>query len=180
MSPELVAEWTPHERREFARRYPQSWKQLQYRLEMAEMVRMTPRIDAAKTARRAKVLNRIGLDRARHRCVLFKLLCYRARLKRDLVPGASKDIIALAAEAAGHRVIDITSMSRTRSVVDARMAAAWLIKRHCGASSVDIGRRLGNRNHTTILHSLRVVDTDMMARGGRFGAIVKYVEDRLR
>lgn len=67
-----------------------------------------------------------------------------------------KAFIAAAARAFMVPVESITAPSRATRVVRARQAAALLIRTHRkDASMTEIGRRLGGRDHTTILHGVK-------------------------
>jgi Bacterial dnaA protein helix-turn-helix len=55
-------------------------------------------------------------------------------------------------------VSDIKSFRRTRQVVAARHAACWLAKKMTGKSYPEIGRHLGGRDHTTVMHACASVE----------------------
>lgn len=75
-----------------------------------------------------------------------------------------------------HRVCDyfhieeqvIMSKSRKQEDVYARQIAMYIASRHTKQSTVQIGRAIGNRNHATVLHSIKQVknllETDEQAR----------------
>lgn len=44
---------------------------------------------------------------------------------------------------------------RTQDLVTARHEAMWIAKKYTGRSLPEIGRRMGGRDHTTILHGVR-------------------------
>ena len=56
-------------------------------------------------------------------------------------------------------VKELCSPSRTKNIVTARHAAIFLIKKHLNRSLSDIGRVFGGRDHTTILNSLKKVES---------------------
>ena len=56
-------------------------------------------------------------------------------------------------------VKDICSPRRTKDIVRPRMVAAYLCKKFTDRSYPEIGRRFGRRDHTTILHSIRVIES---------------------
>lgn len=67
-------------------------------------------------------------------------------------------ILRAAAEAFDVSVPALCSESRTREVAYARQAAAYLLHQQVpGISLTTIGRTLGHRHHTTIMHALAVV-----------------------
>lgn len=85
-------------------------------------------------------------------------------------------IIALCAVSEGVAVGELIGPRRYKPVANARMAAAFLIYERCNHFSYPmIGRKLGGRDHTTILHSVRAVKEDLANGGNRFGPIVAYV-----
>ena len=55
----------------------------------------------------------------------------------------------------------LRGQSRGREVVAARQIAIYLIRRMSGMSLDDIGREFGDRDHSTILHSLKKVEKQM-------------------
>ena len=67
-------------------------------------------------------------------------------------------IIAIAARVAGVTPDELTSARRQKALVSARRLAVVLLMRHTRLSSVAIGRRLGDRDHTTILHARNKAD----------------------
>jgi chromosomal replication initiation ATPase DnaA len=65
-------------------------------------------------------------------------------------------IIAEVAQAAGLTVPMITGDRRSRPIVLARHLAYWRAARETGASLTAIGRAFGDRDHTTIMHGIRM------------------------
>jgi len=63
-------------------------------------------------------------------------------------------IVRAVARASGVSSSDIRGQRRTRDLVRLRWAAAWLARAN-GASYPQIGRALGGRDHTTIIHGVR-------------------------
>jgi chromosomal replication initiator protein len=66
-----------------------------------------------------------------------------------------KQILALAARYFGLTQAALTGPSRRTSLVEARNVIVHLARRHTTASYAEIGRTLGNRDHTTIMHADR-------------------------
>ena len=58
---------------------------------------------------------------------------------------------------------DILSQRRHRSVVWPRQIGMYLSKQLTARSLPEIGRRFGNRDHTTVLHAIRKIDREMEA-----------------
>lgn len=63
----------------------------------------------------------------------------------------------------GVTVKDLLAHRRTTEIVRPRQETMYLAKRLTGASLPQIGRRLGNRDHTTVLHSARITEKRMAA-----------------
>ncbi len=83
---------------------------------------------------------------------------------RDLVQGAEphrvriEDIIKLVSRHYGISKPDILSQRRHRSVVWPRQIGMYLSKQLTARSLPEIGRRFGDRDHTTVLHAIRKID----------------------
>lgn len=57
----------------------------------------------------------------------------------------------------GVKVTDLKGPRRTKQVVVPRQIAMYLARKHTNLSLPEIGRRFGNRDHTTVLHAVRKV-----------------------
>ena len=55
----------------------------------------------------------------------------------------------------------LRGQSRSRDVVAARQIAIYLIRRRAGYLLNDIGKEFGDRDHSTIMHSLDKVEKQM-------------------
>ena len=65
-------------------------------------------------------------------------------------------VIAAVSEKYGCSPEDVIGPSRKRKLVLARQEAAWIIRDTMPEKSLNqIGRALGNRDHTTIIHGIR-------------------------
>jgi len=69
-----------------------------------------------------------------------------------------REIVALVAKTYGMPQAQLRSQTRRQSVVAARAMVAFLARELAGASYDQIGRALGGRDHTTIIHSYRKID----------------------
>lgn len=56
------------------------------------------------------------------------------------------------------RRVDLVSQRREKEIVRPRQIAMWLARRLTGLSLPAIGRILGGRDHTTVLHGVRVIE----------------------
>lgn len=82
-------------------------------------------------------------------------------LRRSSEPTGQVDpapVIRTVAKEADVRVGDLKGTSRRRSIVLARSVAIWLVRSLQGASLESIGRLVGHRDHTTVLHACRKID----------------------
>lgn len=71
------------------------------------------------------------------------------------------EIQRLTAEHYKIRVVDLKSKTRNKPIVTARQMAMYLIKNHLDKSLVDIGRAFGSRDHSTVLNSLRRIESQL-------------------
>ena len=56
------------------------------------------------------------------------------------------------------RMSDLLSPKRSRNIARPRQMAMWLAKNLTTRSYPEIGRRFGNRDHTTAMHAVRKID----------------------
>ena len=102
---------------------------------------------------------------------LNKILAYReetvSRAIRDMLKKSNdfapspKTIISYICSYCSVDEETLRGQSRGREVVAARQIAIYLIRRMSGMSLDDIGREFGDRDHSTILHSLKKVEQQM-------------------
>ena len=83
---------------------------------------------------------------------------------RDLMRGAEPkrvkidDILRIVSKHFGVNRSDLLSSRRNRSIVRPRQIGMYLAKQLTSRSLPEIGRRFGNRDHTTVLHAIRKID----------------------
>jgi chromosomal replication initiator protein len=86
---------------------------------------------------------------------------------RDLMYGHEprririEDILKVVSRHFGVSRSDILSQRRHRSVVWPRQIGMYLAKQMTTRSLPEIGRRFGNRDHTTVLHAIRKIDGEL-------------------
>jgi len=87
---------------------------------------------------------------------------------RDLFQGGAEqrrvrieEIIKTVSRHFGVSKPDILSQRRHRSVVWPRQIGMYLAKQLTARSLPEIGRRFGNRDHTTVLHAIRKIDREL-------------------
>ena len=68
----------------------------------------------------------------------------------------------------------LRGQNRGRDIVNARQIAMYLIRRMTNLSLNDIGKEFGHRDHTTVLHSLDKVETQMRSDPA-FAEVVKEI-----
>ena len=74
----------------------------------------------------------------------------------------------------GLRVTDMTSARRARQVARPRQVAMYLAKQLTSRSLPDIGKRFGDRDHTTVMHAVSRVN-ELMAKDGQFAEDVELL-----
>ena len=74
---------------------------------------------------------------------------------------SASDVIDAVAGNFGVTHQDLTGRSRRREISLPRQVAMFLMREESGSSLVDIGRTLGGRDHTTILHGIEKVEHEL-------------------
>lgn len=88
-------------------------------------------------------------------------------------------------EKLGFRIEELDSARRFHPLVCARQIACWAVSKFTTFSLLQIGRQFGGRDHTTVLHAVRLVDEMLQSEGKTasdfFSAIdaVDYAIDNL-
>jgi chromosomal replication initiator protein len=82
------------------------------------------------------------------------------------------------AEYFGIRLTDMSSASRTQAVARPRQVAMYLAKQLTSRSLPEIGRKFGNRDHTTVMHAVSRV-TELMQRDDTFAEDVELLRGLL-
>ncbi|MBV9735482.1 MAG: chromosomal replication initiator protein DnaA [Acidisphaera sp.] len=82
------------------------------------------------------------------------------------------------AEHWGIRLTDMSSARRARNVARPRQVAMFLAKQLTSRSLPEIGRKFGNRDHTTVMHAVNRV-TELMARDTAFSDDVELLRRML-
>jgi chromosomal replication initiator protein len=72
----------------------------------------------------------------------------------------------------------MSSARRARAVARPRQVAMYLAKQLTSRSLPEIGRRFGNRDHTTVMHAVKTV-SDLMARDAGFAEDVELMRRML-
>lgn len=74
---------------------------------------------------------------------------------------------------------DMTSKRRARVIARPRQVAMYLSKKLTKRSLPDIGRRFGGRDHTTVMHAVKRIDS-LRAEDAAFNAQIEAVETALK
>lgn len=74
------------------------------------------------------------------------------------------EIVSIVAQYFGVCEMELLGERRTKNVIEARHTLYWLCRELTPYSLPEIGRRLDGRDHTTILHGIRKIDS-MIASG---------------
>lgn len=85
----------------------------------------------------------------------------------------------IAAVAQSFAVADLCAHGRQQPTVLARQVAMWLTRTLTAASTVEVGRRFGGRDHSTVVHAEDVIGR-LMASFPAFAARVNTLADTLR
>jgi hypothetical protein len=170
LSRDELAQWTPYKRDWHRRKFPSNWAEIESRLELTEIIlglRSEPVLD---------------WNAARHG-VAAELRVVPPQPESELEPTErvhGSEVIKVCADVARARITEITGPRRVRSLVYPRMVAAYVMATHCDHLSLpQIGRLLGGRDHSTVIHAKDKVRADLANGGERFGEIVAAVETRL-
>lgn len=92
------------------------------------------------------------------------------------------DILNLVATTEGISIAQMQSKSREQEIVGARHKAMWLAKKFTNFSLKTIGRHLGRKDHSTVIHALQCVEWNMQndhrykARLERMAAQIEALE----
>jgi chromosomal replication initiator protein len=68
------------------------------------------------------------------------------------------DVLSVVSTTFGVRVSVLTSRTRSYEICVARHVAMWLMQMHANMTLPRIGKELGGRHHTTVLHGIRRIE----------------------
>lgn len=80
-----------------------------------------------------------------------------------VVVATIEDCIRYACKTYGFTRPELIGPQRHKSLVQARHVAMYLAKKYAAKSLPEIGRRLGDRDHTTVLHGVKRITRDISA-----------------
>ncbi len=73
----------------------------------------------------------------------------------------------------------LSEKTRKRDIVQARQISMYLAKKYTKTSLSTIGRKIGNKDHSTVLHSYKVV-SDLLKTNKKFKLELEEIEDLIR
>jgi len=76
------------------------------------------------------------------------------------------------------RPVDIKSTRRVKSLVVPRQIAMYLCKKHAGASFPEIGEKFGGKDHTTVIHAFRKIES-LLTTNNKMKEDVDLLEKKL-
>ena len=79
----------------------------------------------------------------------------------------------------GTTVQDICSKKRTKGVVRPRQVAIYLSRMFTDNSLLDIGRKFGGRDHSTVLHSVATIE-DLLAKNPSQENPIRILQSKMR
>jgi chromosomal replication initiator protein len=100
-----------------------------------------------------------------------------AELARAAMPKMC-DVMKAVSKLTGISVADIRSPRRIRRITDARMIFYIAAKRLTSCSLPQIGRFVGYRDHSSVLHGVRKMDANPHARDAAMAKVVDILEGR--
>lgn len=173
--------WTADERRRWQARFPNSEIRTGSR-----PVRAYPQVINKELEKKRRAL----LLKAEGRRALY---CASSCIDRTTPPPIEP--VRITAASIREAVVEVSSLSwaeiisprRARPVAYVRMATAYLIKKHCPHLSLPwIGRLLGGRDHSTIMHATKLIEAHRERsricadyRDPRIDDVIENVERRL-
>lgn len=83
-----------------------------------------------------------------------------------------EDIVNIVAEHYGISSNEILSNSRSRNIAYPRQIAMYLSKKLTSTSVTDIGRIIGKRDHSTILHGIKNIENDIKTNENNIQSII--------
>lgn len=93
-------------------------------------------------------------------------------------PGSIEEIQRKVSEHWNIRLTDMSSARRARAVARPRQVAMYLAKQLTSRSLPEIGRKFGNRDHTTVMHAVSRVQ-ELMERDTAFAEDVELLRRML-
>lgn len=74
----------------------------------------------------------------------------------------------------------IHSKSRTANVVRVRHITMYLLRSHTTLSYKDIGKKIGGRDHSSVIHGIKMIENDMRLDQGKINQHLFNIKERLK
>lgn len=88
-------------------------------------------------------------------------------------------IVGAVTEYFGVRTVDLQGRRRQRSIALPRQVCMYLARQHTRLSLEEIGGHFGGRDHTTVMHAVRTIESKV-ASDPNFAATIQHIEQRVR
>lgn len=96
-----------------------------------------------------------------------------------LIRVTTEDVLNAVAQQFNVRLRDLRSTSRSPRITTPRQIAMYLVRRHCGLSYPEIGRKFA-KHHTTALHSDRVIQSQLGENASLRAAVLLVEKELMR
>lgn len=157
-----LADMTPQERAFMAKRMPRRYAQL----------RRT--YDADVEAKQAREVVELALKEQKRRDAIDRWKPVNKREKVSFI--RLNDIKRAYLRVTTVGWLAIVSPRRSQSIVKERHALMWLAKKHTSKSLPEIGRWLGGKDHSTVLHGIRKVESNLV----NYSPLIVRIENQLK
>lgn len=108
------------------------------------------------------------------RDVMKKLLKHTR--KQDMTV---EDVVKVVASKFNIKIADLKSQKKNKDVVLARQVAMFLSRKMTGASFPDIGSKIGDRDHSTVIYSNNKI-RNLLNRDGALRSVIEDIEETLQ
>jgi hypothetical protein len=94
-------------------------------------------------------------------------------------PAVHRVILRLVADAFGVTYLDLIGQTRIAKVITPRQVAFWIMRHHTAMSFPMIGKFVGGRDHTTVLHGVAKIE-DRLKHDETLRAVVNTIVARIQ
>lgn len=126
------------------------------KLERVEAERKAARELAERSERKRQQIEKIIEAVERHKREVAEANAIPAYLRH---PGRLGRLMRLFSQASGFTVAELQSVRRSKRLAHARQCLAWIMKKQSTLSLPQIGRKLGGRDHSTVIHAIKMVES---------------------
>jgi chromosomal replication initiator protein len=90
-----------------------------------------------------------------------------------------QEIVTAVTEYFGVRTVDLQGRRRQRSIALPRQVCMYLARLHTRLSLEEIGGHFGGRDHTTVMHAVRMIES-RVAADSNFAATIQHLDQQVR